>query len=343
MKNITLKNTAKIMGISLSIALFCALIGVKDVRAYYVDPNYNYYNNNYNQSFSNLVVSCYVNSSSVPVNSTVTWQANVSGGNGYYDYRWDGTEYLYGTERVINKTYNTLGTKSASVTVTSNNQSVTVSCSNYVNITSENYNTYYNPSNNYNGSYYYNSYGSAYGSSYNPYLNGFQVSCYPDTSSTEVGSTVRWNSNVLGGSGNYTYAWTGTNGLSSNQSTALTSYSSPGTKSATLTVRNSNGQIITQACSGSVDIVNAETYDEEVVSQVRTVTVPIVVYPNNNSNNQYQNQSQPQYINNQNNNDLSANSLFSLDNVPWGWIVVLIILVLMFTIMYLIFNDKKKV
>jgi hypothetical protein len=44
---------------------------------------------------------------------------------------------------------------------------------------------------------------------------------------------------------------------------------------------------------------------------------------------------------NQNPNGLSAAALFSLKNVPWGWVAILIILVLFATVVYLIFNRPK--
>ena len=41
------------------------------------------------------------------------------------------------------------------------------------------------------------------------------------------------------------------------------------------------------------------------------------------------------------NNAQSASSVFSLSNVPWGWVAVIIILVLFATVMYLLFNRPK--
>jgi Mg2+ and Co2+ transporter CorA len=33
--------------------------------------------------------------------------------------------------------------------------------------------------------------------------------------------------------------------------------------------------------------------------------------------------------------------LFSLQNIPWGWVAILIILVLFATVLYLLFNKEK--
>lgn len=351
---IIIKNMAKIMTISVSIMFIVAFVGQSTAEAYYVGSTYDYnqnYGYNYNYSTSNLTASCYADPVSAPMYSNVTWQVNANGGNGYYTYRWDGTDSLSGSARVINASYNNIGRKYASITVTSGNQTIHETCINYVDVGPQNYNTVYNqnyipvydnnyysnPNYNYNNNYpyYYNSYGQNYNLPYNYYLNGFQVSCYPDKANAEIGDTVRWNSSVQGGNGNYMYSWTGTNGLSSNQSTVITSYNSAGTKSATLTVTNSDGQMMTQACSGSVDIADEKVVDEPTT---RTITVPVVVYPNNNVNNQ----NQPQNIQGQNYNQQSANSMFSLSNVPWGWVAVLVILILMFTAMYLTFTKTKN-
>jgi hypothetical protein len=262
-----------------------------------------YYNNN-----SPLYISCLANTSFAPVNSTVTWQANVSGGNGNYVYTWNGTDYLRGSSNLVNTTYGNVGTKTASVTVSSGGQSATQMCSNSVNIGSQ----YYNNSGYYTG-------------------NNIQVACYPDKTSVAIGKTVTWGVEAIGGSGEYTYAWTGSNGLSSNQPTVITTYGTIGTKSATVTV-NSGGQTVTKNCGSSVKVVATS-----VGSGTKTVINPVVYQNSGPSYN-------PLFDNmdmNQRDNSLSAASLFSLKNVPWGWVAVLIILILMFTVMYLIFNRNK--
>jgi hypothetical protein len=58
---------------------------------------------------------------------------NVYGGNGLYTYSWSGTDGLYGYNSSAYMTYNTPGTKYAYMTVYSNGQSVTRTCSFYVN------------------------------------------------------------------------------------------------------------------------------------------------------------------------------------------------------------------
>lgn len=90
-----------------------------------------YYNNN-----NNLGVYCIANPTNASVGQTVVWTAYVTGGNSsYYTYSWYGTDGLsYGNANSIQKSYQTAGSKTATVTVYgNNNQSVSASC--YTNIT----------------------------------------------------------------------------------------------------------------------------------------------------------------------------------------------------------------
>ena len=292
-------------------------VNVRD-NNYYYNGNYNYgYNYNYYNN-SPLYVSCYANTTSGTVGSNMTWQATATGGTGYYTYSWLGTDYLSGYGSYINKIYNTPGTKTATVTVTSDGQTVTKMCSNSIDIGSIYYNQNYSyyPDYGYNQNYTYNQ-----NYVYSPATaGGLQIACFPDKVSARVGTSVTWAVEAIGGNGNFTYAWTGSEGLSSNQSSVITTYGTTGKKSATVTVTSSNGQTITQACGSKVNITSAYAAPRPAN------------YNNQNPqiNNQYQQD-----------NSLSAASLFSLKNVPWGWVAVLVILVLMFTVMYLIFNRNK--
>ncbi|MFH1454714.1 MAG: PKD domain-containing protein [bacterium] len=105
------------------------------------------YNNNYNYgsniavpnlpygtlyTWTSINVNCYASPQTSYVGSPVTWYATVSGGNGYYTYSWSGSDLLNANESFISKIYYSAGTKNASVTVTSNGQSVTKQCSAYI-------------------------------------------------------------------------------------------------------------------------------------------------------------------------------------------------------------------
>lgn len=49
----------------------------------------------------------------------ITWTVTPSGGNGTYSYVWRGSENLSGTTQTVTKVYNTVGEKTATVTITS--------------------------------------------------------------------------------------------------------------------------------------------------------------------------------------------------------------------------------
>ncbi len=89
-------------------------------------PNNNYYNN-YN--YSNLSAYCYASPATAYVGNQVNWYVVPTGGNGIYQYFWQGSDNLYSNFGTASKAYYMSGAKVALVTVTSNGQSVTVQCS----------------------------------------------------------------------------------------------------------------------------------------------------------------------------------------------------------------------
>ncbi len=262
-----------------------------------------YYNNGNNYPYnyySPLSVTCsatvYNNNYA---NSAVTWYAYPSGGNGSYSYSWSGTDGLYGSSQSVYYAYSNPGVKYATVTIYSNGQSMTQSCS------SINVGTVYNNYPNYNYTYNSNS--------------GLDVACYTDPVSARVNQPVTWRSEVTGGSAPYTYSWTGTNDLSGSDSSVIKYYSTTGDKSAIVTIRSADGKSATRACSTSLNVRSAST-----VTAARPTTQ--VVKP-------------PTQV--QDDSPLSAAALFSLKNVPWGLVAILIILVLFGTVLYLLFNKKE--
>ena len=103
---------------------------------------YNFYQNtsgwdssngyNYN-NYGSLNGSCSAGVSNTEVGGLVTWTASATGGNGFYTYYWTGDEGLSSNSQTAPKTYNTGGTKTANLTIVSNGQSLTRSCSVNVN------------------------------------------------------------------------------------------------------------------------------------------------------------------------------------------------------------------
>ncbi len=108
--------------------------------SYTYDNNYNYgtvtvnpytpYGTTY--SWTNMKVSCYANPQTAYRGNPVTWYVNATGGNGYFTYTWTGSDQLYSSNNVVEKTYFTSGQKIAIVNVVSNGTPLTAQCTTYI-------------------------------------------------------------------------------------------------------------------------------------------------------------------------------------------------------------------
>ena len=147
--------------------------------------------------------------------------------------------------------------------------------------------------------------------------NGLDIGCFADPASAAVNQPVTWSAEASGGLAPYTYSWTGSDGLSGTQATVIKYYGTAGDKSAIVSVTSADGKTGTRSCTNSLSVHSAYR-----------APAPVQPAP----------QVQPQQ--NQD-NGLSAAALFSLKNVPWGWVAILVILVLFATVMYLLFNRTK--
>lgn len=273
-------------------------------------PPTNYYNN--------LQVSCVPNASYTNVGTVVTWTAsvNISGqyttyGNYYaggYSYSWSGTDSLFGYGQTISMAYNTPGVKTAIVTVTYNGQTVTQSCGSQVNVTGYGYQTGY-----YNNTYVNNT-------SVSNNNSGLDIGCYADPANATINQPITWSVEVTGGAAPYTYSWSGTDGLSGTGSTVIKYYDTNGQKSAIVSVTSADGKTGTRACTNSLAVGRPAGSNIARTTTNTTVTSATT---------------------NQSNNGQSAAALFSLQNIPWGWVAILVILVLFATVLYLIFNRPK--
>ena len=302
-------------------------------------PVYVYDNNNYSSPLSGSCYSSYMNSTTGDV---VVWSSSISGGNGNYYVSWSGTDGLSGTGSSVSIVYRNSGTKTASMVVTSGGQTMTRNCNTVVvtgyssnnNYNNYNYDGYYNGYNN-------NNYNNYYNGSYNPYYSSqpLTVSCTANTSSAPVGATVRWISYVSGGYGGYTYTWTGTDNIYGTGQNVDVIYNSGGSKTASVTVR-SNGQIITQACTNSIAVAGpVVNYNNSYNSGTTNTVVKYVEVPAKTTTAQKAKASNT--VVESSTNSATLASLFSLSNVPWGLVAILIILILLFIIFYLMFNSKK--
>lgn len=166
-----------------------------------------------------LFASCSPNVASVNVRGGVTWQAFVSGGSGFYNYFWSGTDGLSGGTANVFTTYQTPGVKIGTVTVASGGQSTSATCSPSVAV--------------------------------NDFTPTLAVNCQPAPAAISPNQTLTWIASVSGGSGFHNYFWSGTDGLSGSGSSVVKHYTSPGVKLATVTV-TSGVQSASQTCSAVV-------------------------------------------------------------------------------------------
>ena len=179
---------------------------------------------------NDLTLSCSPDSSNVDIGDNVTWFAYPSGGNGSYSYDWDGTEGLSGSSRNLTWNYDYSGTKRANVTVTSNGQTATASCTTRVKTVNSN----------------------------------LSVSCNANPSNTQVGNRVNWYVQVSGGDGDYNYDWSGTDGLNSSGKSPYITYNLPGSKRATVTVTDGSGDEDSATCYTNVNSVLAFSQENQI-------------------------------------------------------------------------------
>jgi len=75
-----------------------------------------------------ILATCSPSVSSIPMGNSVTWTVNASGGNGTFTYAWTGTDSLSGSTATVGKIYSSIGSKTATVTVSSGATSTIQSC-----------------------------------------------------------------------------------------------------------------------------------------------------------------------------------------------------------------------
>jgi hypothetical protein len=107
------------------------------------------------------------------------------------------------------------------------------------------------------------------------------VSCSASPTSITAGQSATWSSSVSGGAGNYTYSWSGTDGLSGSGPSVVKQYNNavPPAKSASLTVTsivNSGvNRTKTAACSNTVSVSPANSSPVADAGLGHNVTVDI--------------------------------------------------------------------
>lgn len=271
----------------------------------YPDYNYNYYPYSHGAVYySPISIYCSANTTFAPVGTTVTWSAYPSGGSGSYSYSWSGTDGIYGSYGSLSTYYSYPGVKYAYVTVYSGGYQRTVQCSNAVTVGAPTVN-YYAPT--YVTPHY----------AYNP--NTMQIACFADKTTARIGEAVTWNAEATGGVGNQTYTWSGTENIFSFHPSAIAMYQTAGLKSAVVKVTDASGYTQSKACGNTVTVrSNTIAKAAPVVTPTPPPVQAVMIAPST-----------------------TMASLFSLQNVPWGLVAVLVILALLSLVFYLMFNKKK--
>jgi len=162
-----------------------------------------------------LNVSCSASPSSTAPNTQVTFSATASGGVGSYSYSWS-NDCTGSSTTTCTNSYSTTGSKTATITVISGSQTSSSNCS--VNIG----------------------------------LPGLNVSCSPSTQSIDANQPATFSATASGGSGIYTYSWS--NDCTGSDQACTNSYSTPGLKTATVTV-TSGGNSSSANCLLAVNAV----------------------------------------------------------------------------------------
>ncbi len=175
---------------------------------------------NNNNNYQSLSGSCAINPSIAYVNQDVSFSATASGGNGGYTYSWTGDNGLNSSSQSFTGRFSFPGVKTATVTIrSSDGQTITRSCT--VNVQD----SYVG-----NGAY-----------------------CVANPTVAGVNQNVTWTvyppNNYYGNV--YSYNWFGTDGLSGFGQTIARSYSTPGQKTATVTITG-NGQSYTATCATNI-------------------------------------------------------------------------------------------
>lgn len=163
-----------------------------------------------------LTGSCYASQTSAKTGDSLIWYATANGGNGTIKYSWTGTDNLSSESQNVAKSYDTAGTKSATVVITSGNQSVTKTCETNISQTEV-------PA-------------------------ALLAACAVSPTNATVNQRVVWSATASGGNGGHTFTWNGTDNLSGTGALVEKTYDTPGTKVANVVVTSANGQSVAKTC-----------------------------------------------------------------------------------------------
>lgn len=166
-----------------------------------------------------LTVFCKSDFKATQTSQTVTWTAYATGGNGTYTYSWDGDDNLTGSGNTVTKQYPTQGSKQASVTVQSENNSQTSQCQPVEIITP-------------------------------PIIGACSVNVQPSAGTSTY--VISWQTVAAGGNGTFTYLWSDASQTTGSTTQSLQqTFTGPGNHTATVQI-SSGGESINLTCRADV-------------------------------------------------------------------------------------------
>jgi len=179
---------------------------------------------------------CAASKSSIAISEEVVFTVMPTGGTDSYAYVWTGDNELSSTLSSVTTSYDSAGTKGATVTITSGDQTITDDCSINVEVDGQ-------------GGDGGGGGGGGGGGSSNRDL---RLACEVTPTDPRVGSVVTWIADADYGRGDYTYFWIGTDGLSGNTESIQKIYTNGGVKVASVVVESRNGDIETVVCTVTI-------------------------------------------------------------------------------------------
>lgn len=150
-----------------------------------------------------------------PTSHSVIWNVLAQWGNGSYTYSWSWTDNLTWAASSVTKSYTTSGAKTATVTVTSGDQSRTINLAATI------------PAR-------------------------LSVNLFTQPRSLQTRRAIRHTATVTGWVPPYTYTWSWTDKLKGNTTSILKTYSTPGSKRVIVNVKSSDGQTFTKTVNITV-------------------------------------------------------------------------------------------
>lgn len=185
-----------------------------------------------------LNASCYAAPERIASGESAAWFALVSGASPFATttYNWAGTDELSGSAPAAFRIYEKNGLKHALLTVTSGGERVMTVCTNAITVGPK--------------------------STPQPATAArtviapapLQGICSASVSEALVGDEVLWQASAVGGSGAFTFAWDGTDGLSGKNATSSKKYETEGRKTGSVKVASADKNI-TISCGDGVEII----------------------------------------------------------------------------------------